>query len=89
MTRICLNKALQRTPIRGDSELNRSINQHLTMTEKNKIFLTYSQALKEILDDFKYDPEQYELFAKVYSFLVGGKATPGEEECPPITELRY
>ena len=54
------------------------------MTPKYKIFLTFSQAIKDILDDFKFDPEQNELFAKVYSYLVGGKATPGEKECSPI-----
>ena len=54
------------------------------MSKKNKKFLSFSLAIKEILDDFRSDPEQYDLFAKVYSFLVGGKAVPGEEECPPM-----
>ena len=47
-------------------------------------FLSFSLAIREILDDFRSDPKQYDLFAKVYSFLVGGKAVPGEEKCPPM-----
>jgi len=27
---------------------------------------------------------QYNLFAKVSSFVAGGKATPDEEKCPPL-----
>jgi len=54
------------------------------MIRKDKKFLSFSQAIKEILDDFRSDPKQYDLFASVYSFLVGGKAIPGEEECPPM-----
>jgi len=54
------------------------------MIPKDKKFLSFSQAIREILDDFKSDPKQYDLFARVYSFLAGGEAIPGEEECPPL-----
>jgi len=47
------------------------------MIEKDKKFLGYSEAIDEILQDFWSDPKQHDLFAKVYSFLTGGKATPG------------
>ena len=58
------------------------------MNKKNNKFLSFSFAIREILDDFRSDPKQYDLFAKVYSFLVGGKAVPGEEKCPPMG-IRY
>jgi Fe-S-cluster containining protein len=54
------------------------------MTKKDKKFISFSQAIQEILDDFRFDPKQYDLFANVYSFLAGGEATPGEEKCPPF-----
>lgn len=54
------------------------------MSKKDKKFISFSLAIKEILDDFSSDSKQYDLFANVYSFLVGGKAVPGEEECPPM-----
>ncbi|MDL1985618.1 MAG: hypothetical protein LWX54_15805 [Deltaproteobacteria bacterium] len=58
------------------------------MNKKNNKFLSFSLAIREILDDFRSDPKQYDLFAKVYSFLVEGKAVPGEEKCPPMG-IRY
>lgn len=54
------------------------------MNKKNKKFLSFSSAIEEILNDFKMYNTQYNLFAKVYSFIAGGKATPGEEKCPPL-----
>ncbi|MBC8462296.1 MAG: YkgJ family cysteine cluster protein [Deltaproteobacteria bacterium] len=58
------------------------------MTKKDKKFISFSQAIQEILDDFRSDPKQYDLFAKVYSFLAGGEAIAGEEKCPPFG-LKY
>ena len=54
------------------------------MTKKEKKFISFSKAIQEILDDFRLDPKQCDLFAKVYVSLAGGEAIPGEEECPPF-----
>ncbi|MBW2742116.1 MAG: hypothetical protein JRE64_25490 [Deltaproteobacteria bacterium] len=54
------------------------------MNKKNNKFLSFSFAIRKIIDDFRPDPKQYDLFAKVYSLLVEGKAVPGEEKCPPM-----
>jgi len=54
------------------------------MIKKDKKFISFSQAIQEILGDFRLDSNQYDLFAKAYSFLAGGEAIPGEEECPPF-----
>ncbi len=54
------------------------------MIKMDKKFISFSQAMQEILDDFKSEPKQYDLFAKVYSFLAGGEAITGEEKCPPF-----
>ena len=54
------------------------------MIKKDRKFIKLSIAIKEIIDDFRSYPEQYDLFAKVYSFLAGGEAIAGEEECPPM-----
>lgn len=53
------------------------------MNKKDKKFLIFSSAIEEILGDFKMYNTQYNLFAEVYSFIAGGKATPGEEKYPP------
>lgn len=58
--------------------------QKLKMIKKDTKFLSFPLAIQEIIEDFKSDNRQYHLFAKVYSYLVGGKAVPGEEECPPM-----
>lgn len=52
--------------------------------ETLKQFLTFLQAIEEILSDFRSDREQYDLFGGVYTFIVGGKATPGKKKCPPV-----
>lgn len=54
------------------------------MDRKDIKFLTKSEAINEICDDFKYHPEQYDLIAKVYSFLTNNKAWIGEKKCPPF-----
>ena len=45
----------------------------------DKKFLKPSQALEEIIDEFRHDP-QYDIFAEVYSSLVGGKTIVGKNE---------
>ncbi len=54
------------------------------MKEKDKKYLSISEAIDEICHDFRLYSNQYDLFSKVYTFLVGGKAEPGEEKCPPF-----
>ncbi len=54
------------------------------MKEKEKKFITIAEAVDEICHDFRSYPNQYDLFSKIYTFLVGGKAVPGEEKCPPF-----
>jgi len=58
------------------------------MPKKNKKFLSPDQAITEILVDFKFEPKQYDLFAEVYTSLVGGEVVVGEEKCPPFG-LKY
>jgi len=58
------------------------------MPKKNKKFLSPDQAITEILVDFRFEPKQYDLFAEVYTSLMGGKAVVGEAKCPPFG-LKY
>lgn len=54
------------------------------MNKKNKKFLSFDQAIDEILNDFQVDANQNHLFAEVYAFIAGGEAAAGEKECPPF-----
>ena len=54
------------------------------MNKKNKKFISFDQAIDEILNDFRVDANQNHLFAEVYAFLAGGEAVAGEEKCPPF-----
>ena len=50
---------------------------------KDTKFISFEQAINEILNDFRIDAES-DLFADVYSLVAGGHAVAGEKECPPF-----
>lgn len=54
------------------------------MDKKDKKFISFPQAVDEIINDFRSEPNQYDLFAQVYSFLMGGKAVIGKKKYPPF-----
>jgi len=58
------------------------------MANKNMKFLQFDEAISEIVKDFRFEREQYDLFAEVYTSLMGGKALVGEAKCPPFG-LKY
>jgi Fe-S-cluster containining protein len=58
------------------------------MTNKDMKFLQFDEAIAEIVKDFRFEPQQYDLFAEVYTSLMGGSAVVGEAKCPPFG-LKY
>ena len=58
------------------------------MTNKDMKFLQFDEAIAEIVKDFRFEPQQYDLFAEVYTSLMGGSAVVGKAKCPPFG-LKY
>jgi Fe-S-cluster containining protein len=54
------------------------------MDKKDKKFISFPHAVDEIINDFRSEPNQYDLFAQVYSFLMGGKTVIGKKKYPPF-----